>query len=286
MNASQARAWRDRWQAVAARESHEHQQASFATRWQQFQAVMRLGRGLHLSRFSSIFKEAEERETAEVRQRWQKLKGGDLLPADERFPPDERDLRMIPDEVTALLAPLAAVQRVLFHFHNQGMVIGGVATSLLGKPRLTADVDVLLFLSMDMLPELVEVATREGLVPRFADAEAFARQSRVLLLVHQESGLPVDISLGALPFEAEAVERSTVYREGSVTIRIPTPEDLIILKSVAHRPKDLTDIQALIECSPNLDRARIRGWVAQFAEVLDMPALWDDIAAWLEEPES
>jgi hypothetical protein len=119
-------------------------------------------------------------------------------------------------------------------------------------------------------------------VPRITDAEEFARRYRVLLLRHEESGVNVDISLGTLPFEVEAVERSNVYEVGPLTIRLPTPEDLIIFKAVAHRPQDLIDIQALIESYPNLDRARIRHWVREFARVLEMPELWDDIAPWLQ----
>ena len=45
-------------------------------------------------------------------------------------------------DITPLLAPLAALQRLLARFDNQGIVIGGVAVSLLGKPRLTADVAI------------------------------------------------------------------------------------------------------------------------------------------------
>ena len=52
-------------------------------------------------------------------------------------------------DLTPLLAPLAAVQRLLAHFDNQGIIIGGVAASLLGKPRLTADVDAVLLLSIE-----------------------------------------------------------------------------------------------------------------------------------------
>ncbi len=52
-----------------------------------------------------------------------------------------------PEDVTPLLAPLVAVQRLLTRFNNQGLVIGGVAASLLGKPRLTADVDAVILLS-------------------------------------------------------------------------------------------------------------------------------------------
>jgi hypothetical protein len=38
------------------------------------------------------------------------------------------------------------------------------------------------------------------------------------------------------------VERSKLYQIGPLALRLPTPEDLIILKAVAHRPKDLLDI--------------------------------------------
>jgi len=173
------------------------------------------------------------------------------------------------------------LQRLLARFGNKGIIIGGVAASLLGKPRLTADVDAMILLSVDDSPLLLEAASQEGLVPRIADAEDFARRHRVLLLRHQESGINVDISLGMLPVELEAVERSLVYQVGPLAIRLPTPEDLIIFKAVAHRPQDLLDIQAIIASHPDLDRERIRRWVREFAQVLAMPELWDDIAAWL-----
>lgn len=179
------------------------------------------------------------------------------------------------------LAPLAALQRLLARFGDRGMVIGGIAASLLGQPRLTADIDAVILLDIAELPRLLEAAAIEGLIPRIDDAEAFARQNRVLLLQHEESGIPVDISLGTLPFEKEAVERSVVRMVGGVDIRLPTPEDLVILKAVAHRPKDLLDIQAILESHPDLDRERVRRWVSEFAEALQMPELWDDIARWL-----
>jgi hypothetical protein len=66
-------------------------------------------------------------------------------------------------------------------------------------------------------------------------------------------------------------------------IRLPTPEDLIIFKAVAHRPKDLLDIQAIIESHPGLDRERIKAWVTEFSRILEMPELWADIAGLLSE---
>ena len=176
-----------------------------------------------------------------------------------------------------LLAPVAAVQRLIEQLDDQGVIIGGVAVSLLGQPRLTADADALILLSVEELPQLMELARKEGLQPRIADAVAFARRSRVVLLRHQESNIDVDISLGLLPFEVETVERSTEHQAGTLRIRLPTPEDLIILKAVAHRPKDMLDIEAVIAAQAHLDTGRIAFWVRQFADVLEAPEIWTDV---------
>ena len=133
---------------------------------------------------------------------------------------------------------------------------------------------------------LIELGPAEGLHPRYADIVDFARRSRVVLLRHRESGIDVDISLGLLPFEIEAVERSQEHRAGSLTVRLPTPEDLIILKAVAHRPKDMLDIEAVIAAQPHLDKARIAYWVRPFAELLEMPELWHDVETMLDRAPS
>jgi len=106
----------------------------------------------------------------------------------------------------------------------------------------------------------------------------FARKTRVVLLRHTVSGTDIDLSLGILPFEVEMVERSRVVDLGPITLRLPMPEDLIIMKAVAHRPKDLADIQAIAASHPGLDRERIRFWVEQFGEALDLPELWKMIS--------
>jgi hypothetical protein len=181
------------------------------------------------------------------------------------------------DVLGPLYGPIAAIQRLIEQFNDQGIIIGGVAASILGEPRLTADADAMLLLSIEQIPRLIEVAAKEGLAPRLEDVEGFARKNRVLLLRHEESGINVDISLGLLPFEVEAVERSREYEAGGFCVRLPTPEDLIILKAVARRPKDMLDIEAVIAAQDELDEERIGFWVQQFAELLEMPEVWTDI---------
>lgn len=186
-------------------------------------------------------------------------------------------------DVEPLFDPLDALQRLLAKFNERGVIIGGIATSLLGKPRYTADVDAMFLLSTAEIPRLLEVAKTEGLEARIDAAADFAKKNRVLLLRHVSSEINVDISLGILPFEEEIVERSTVHNFGALQIRIPTPEDLIILKAVAHRPKDLQDIRNIVDKQAHLDIARIEEWVSAFAEALELPDLWKQIEALLKE---
>lgn len=190
------------------------------------------------------------------------------------------------NELSPLLEPLKAVQELLNHYPGQGMIIGGIAASLLGRPRLTADIDAVILLPIDDIPQLIQAAIREGLEPRINEAGEFARRNRVLLLRHIRTGIGVDISLGLLPLEIEAIERSVTHRLGDLSVKLPTPEDLIIFKAIAHRPRDLLDIQAVAENHPELDRKRIETWVKEFARLMESPELWEDIAGLLGEHHS
>ncbi len=173
------------------------------------------------------------------------------------------------------------MQRLIDEFEGQGIIIGGVAVSLLGRARYTADADAIIFLSIDDLPKLLRAAANEGFTPRVANFKALARASRILLLRHDKTGITADISLGTLPFEAEAIQRSQLVPVGR--LRIPSVEALIVLKAIAHCPKDLLDIESLVQVHPDLDQKRIETWVKDFGKVLESPELWDDIAPMLRK---
>lgn len=194
----------------------------------------------------------------------------------------QREGQPVPESLTPFLAPLEAVQNLLSALDDKGVIIGGIAASLLGAPRFTADVDLVVLLDPGEFSRLLREANAQGMQPRIDDAEAFARRNRVLLLRHTTSGIDIDVSLGVLPFEVEMVERSRPLKLSGLKLRLPTPEDLIILKAVAHRPQDMLDIQAVLANHPALDKERIRYWVSQFSEALEMPELWIDLAPHLE----
>ena len=94
---------------------------------------------------------------------------------------------------------------------------------------------------------------------------------------HAPTETEIDISLGIMPFEDEMVARATVKSFADLSARLPTPEDLIIMKAIAHRPKDLEDIRMIFAKYPDLDQDRIEHWVRDFAELMETPELWGQI---------
>ena len=88
--------------------------------------------------------------------------------------------------------------------------IGGIALQRWGEPRLTADVDITILNGFGQEAPYIEELC-DAFPGRLLDTADFARRSRTLLL-QSEQGIPIDISLGALPFEERLIERATFYQ--------------------------------------------------------------------------
>lgn len=183
----------------------------------------------------------------------------------------------VTDRVPApLLAALADLADWLETNQIPSMIIGGVAASLLGRPRLTQDIDALAMIPENEWDGALAAGAGHGIVSRIENAVDFARRSRVLLLQHSDSRIDIDLTLGSLPFERDAVDHSTFHEIGGIRLRLPRVQDLLVMKAIAHRPKDLQDIEALLDAHPGVNLDAARQWIGQFAAAAAMPDLLED----------
>jgi Nucleotidyl transferase AbiEii toxin, Type IV TA system len=151
--------------------------------------------------------------------------------------------------------------------------IGGVAVQRWGEPRETVDVDLTLVTGFS--GEDAFVATLlEHFEGRIADPRAFAQANRVVLL-RTRSGVGLDIALGGLPFEEDAVARATPFLfPPGLALRTCSAEDLIVLKAFASRPKDWVDIDGiLIRQAGQLDWNYVRRQLTPLAELKEAPEI-------------
>lgn len=191
-----------------------------------------------------------------------------------------------PPSLASLIPAICALCNLLKVSQVPGAIIGGVAASLQGQARATEDVDALLRLDERSLDHFLDMAMAQGFKPRIPDAVSFARRSAVLLLEHQASRVGVDLTICRLPFDSDAIDRSRLIVMGDLQFSVVAPEDLIIMKAIAHRPQDFQDIRAVVRANPQLDVRRVRTQVQEFAKALDMPELWEDIAVLFRAPRS
>ena len=155
--------------------------------------------------------------------------------------------------------------------------IGGIAVQRWGQPRLTRDVDITL-LSGFGNEELFIDPLLSHYTARIPDAHEFALMSRVLLL-ETEKKIPLDIALGAMPFEERTIKRASAFQlSNTITITTCSAEDLIVHKAFANRAQDWLDIEGIIiRQGRHLRHRIILQEVAPLAALKDEPALLEQL---------
>jgi hypothetical protein len=152
------------------------------------------------------------------------------------------------------------------------MIIGGVAVIAAGVPRETIDVDATVLGRVSDVDTLLAALARNGITPRVPEARQLARESQVLLLQHEESGVTMEVSFAWLPFEEKALARAPRVDVDGLLVPVAQPEDLIVYKATAWRDRDRSDIQRLLILHlATIDIARVRALIVDIANVLGDP---------------
>ena len=173
----------------------------------------------------------------------------------------------------SLLPTLRDLAEWLRATHTPYVLIGGVAVSMVGRARITQDVDAAVVIDDDKLDAFIESGAKFGFAPRVADPVRFAQETCMLLMAHKEDGVRLDIALAKTQFEQDAIKHAVPFSAGGINVCVPRVEDLIIMKAVSGRGIDLADIDTLLDMNPRADRRRIRRLARVFAEGLENPEI-------------
>jgi hypothetical protein len=80
-----------------------------------------------------------------------------------------------PEPLAPLLKALLNLAQWLEQTRTSGAVIGGVAASILGRPRFTRDINAVVLIEEERWDEFLASGSSFGFVPRRTDALEFAR---------------------------------------------------------------------------------------------------------------
>ncbi len=149
------------------------------------------------------------------------------------------------------------------------MIIGGQAVLLYGEPRLTRDIDITLGVNVDRLKDLLDVISELSLKPIPENTELFVHQTMVLPAVDEATAIRVDFIFSFTTYETEAIKRSRKIEILGEKVCFATPEDVIIHKIFAGRPRDIDDVKSIIFKNPGIDIQYIRSWLKEFDQSSD-----------------
>ena len=174
--------------------------------------------------------------------------------------------------MTELESALIEIASFLDEMRWPYMLIGGLAVAMWGEPRATLDVDLSVWIEPDDFEQAIG-----NIASRFRTAEnplEFARRSRVVP-IETSQGVRGDIVLAALPPEREFLKRARPRPVGSRTIPVASPEDLILMKLMSERPKDLEDARRLIRrFRATLDKPYLEPKLKELADGLARADIW------------
>jgi hypothetical protein len=148
----------------------------------------------------------------------------------------------------------------------QFVLVGGLAVQLHGFLRSTFDIDLVLAMDDENLSRFIDVAKRFGLMPVIPVPIESLRNASQIDQWHREKGMlafalrepqaggsVVDVLVRPdVPFEKlmlDAVSGELFGRQ----VRIASIDNLLLMKRIANRPKDLLDIAALEKIKRGVD---------------------------------
>lgn len=178
-----------------------------------------------------------------------------------------------PAVAEALLAIAAAMRKAGVRWY----LFGAQAAIIWGSPRLSADVDVTVDLPRETIGALIEAMRERGFELVFADDE-FIERMRVLPFLQSTTRMPVDVVLAGPGLEEEFLHRAVAVALHEEMIPVISPDDLIVTKILAGRPKDIEDVRGVILARRDeLDVERVRSLLTLLEEALGqsdlLPAL-------------
>lgn len=157
---------------------------------------------------------------------------------------------------------------LLEHTRTPYFIVGGLATGVLGEPRLTHDVDAIVSVTDTTLDPFLHAARASGFSFTPDAVKRDLAERGTFRLGFRETW--VDVIAASTELERSAFERITRYTILGTEGNYPSPEDFILLKLIPGRPKDLLDVESVIaRHASDLDRDYLDRWARWIADLME-----------------
>ncbi len=144
-------------------------------------------------------------------------------------------------------------------------VMGGLAVRAYAIPRVTEDIDFTLALDRSRLPELYNALEEQDYAIPEPYRSGWVDEVKGMHLVKLKRyiggrAIDVDLFLAESAYQDEILLRRRLADVEGRQLWLASPEDLVLLKLVAGRPRDLIDVADVFFTQGQLDVQYMRNW--------------------------
>lgn len=162
------------------------------------------------------------------------------------------------------------------------IVIGGLAVGVIGEPRLTHDIDLIVFLAIENIQAFLEKSKKRGFI--FNDKEVF-KEIRSTGTFRLNYGLfHADFIIASTRLEKNALKRGQKIMLFGKKAVFPSPEDLILLKIIPGRERDLLDAKSIVKRHfDKLDKRYLEKWSMKLSDEAEDLRVYNQIKRLIRE---
>jgi len=173
---------------------------------------------------------------------------------------------------------LEDVYKKIVTFLNRGkykyIIIGGIAAGTIGEARATGDVDVDIIVSKENVPPFLDKLAKAG----------FKLSKKICLESVEQTGIfqincgafHIDFLVASTDIEICAFERAQKRNLYGIKAYFPTPEDMILLKIIPGRDKDLLDAKNIVaRHKEKLDIVYLKNWATKLCDEAENMRVWN-----------
>ena len=163
--------------------------------------------------------------------------------------------------------------RLLDDLRLEWAVAGGIAANFYrGEARLTGDMDIMLVAAVADMAHVASEFQRNGWTITHRPSDQW-----LIRAAHPEFGR-IDLIAAETEYQRIAIRRAKEATIDGDACKILAAEDVIVLKMIANRYKDLADVESILEARVKLDRAYLDDWLAQWDVPQRFRAVEDRVA--------
>lgn len=162
------------------------------------------------------------------------------------------------------------------------VIIGGLAVSVIGEPRMTHDIDLILSIPENNIQSFLKHVIDKGF--GLDMQKELKRIERTGTFRFTMGFFHADVILASSTFENSLFKRRQRIKLVDKKAYFPSPEDLIILKIMVGRDKDMLDAKSIVIRHKNkLDRKYLEEWTQQISDEAQDMTIWSRLTKLLTD---